>query len=108
MAQNGTNLLQLCYHPDIATSLDNIYEQCPICFNEIMEPKLTNCNHKMCTSCLDTWLLTKNTCPLCRRNIITHQNISIISVDESRLRIFATAFNLLYYLNGVVPPTYSS
>jgi hypothetical protein len=108
MSQNGKKLLQICYHENLVSNENIINEQCPICLDKIIAPKLTECNHKMCTSCLDNWLLTNITCPLCRKTIIKQQSISSEGDALARLHVFAMAFNMSYYLNGVAPPTYSS
>lgn len=108
MSQNGKKILQICYHANPESNENIINEQCPICLDKIIAPKLTECNHKMCVSCLDNWLLTNNTCPLCRKSIIKQQSISTNNDAHSRLHAYTMAFNMSYYLNGVAPPTYSS
>ena len=43
---------------------------CVICLDEIHGSHVTTpCNHKMHNKCLTHWLLTEDTCPLCRHNI---------------------------------------
>ena len=43
---------------------------CVICLDEIEGAHVTTpCNHKMHNKCLTQWLLTEDTCPLCRHDI---------------------------------------
>ena len=63
------------------TNIQNIRESsnsnedimCSICRNNIQENeplrKIKNCGHYFHLNCIDNWLLTNNTCPLCRCNI---------------------------------------
>ena len=39
---------------------------CSICMNDIVDCMKTPCDHEFCNSCLTHWLLTKNSCPMCR------------------------------------------
>ena len=46
-------------------------QSCPICLSDITdEIKLDGCNHSYCKECFVNWNKDKNTCPLCRQNII--------------------------------------
>lgn len=55
---------------------------CNICFeklkNPIMEP---SCNNIFCGRCILTWLQTKQTCPLCRENIVASELIYLSNPD---------------------------
>lgn len=44
---------------------------CVICYEdvELKNVETTECGHKFCKKCLTKWKKTKNTCPMCRRNI---------------------------------------
>jgi len=45
---------------------------CAICFNTMINNGATTktpCRHKFHSACLNTWLNTNNTCPLCRRQV---------------------------------------
>ena len=46
-------------------------EECTICLeNTTLErTKITDCKHTFHTECLEKWLTTNNSCPLCRTNI---------------------------------------
>ena len=52
--------------------IDNILEECPVCYNETnCNIKIKKCNHVFCKNCSKTWFTKhKNTCPICRTNII--------------------------------------
>ena len=41
---------------------------CPICY-EKHASETVDCNHKFCSTCLDTWTKINSTCPLCRAPI---------------------------------------
>jgi E3 ubiquitin-protein ligase SHPRH len=43
---------------------------CSICIGCIEDKIVTKCKHSFCNGCLTSWLLTNNTCPECRYNII--------------------------------------
>lgn len=49
---------------------------CNICFSDMVNSKVTFCNHQFCESCLDKWLQTQQSseqgagiCPVCRSTI---------------------------------------
>ena len=45
-------------------------QKCPICLEELeSEIKETSCEHTFHKYCLDKWLETKNSCPLCRESL---------------------------------------
>jgi len=51
----------------------NLDEHCSICLDEFKEGdelRFVECDHNFHKECLDKWLLLKNTCPICRKNII--------------------------------------
>lgn len=43
--------------------------KCPICLESLDKIFTTVCNHDFHESCINTWLETKNTCPLCRHDL---------------------------------------
>lgn len=44
--------------------------ECPICLDIIQNTSyLTECNHTYCKECLDTWLKSHITCPVCRKSL---------------------------------------
>ena len=38
---------------------------CNICSEDVKIIRRTKCNHEFCVNCLDKWLSTKKTCPVC-------------------------------------------
>lgn len=55
-------------------------KSCVICLNELQEGDktiLTKCEHLFHQKCLTTWLKTNITCPMCRKNAITGENIVV-------------------------------
>lgn len=46
-------------------------DSCPICLKIIgLESCITKCGHKFCTGCLLQSIQNKNTCPLCRNELV--------------------------------------
>lgn len=43
--------------------------ECQICSEEYCKLVKTVCNHEFCNSCLMTWLVKSNHCPICRKKI---------------------------------------
>ena len=42
-------------------------EQCAICYEPIVAPFKTDCNHIFCLECAKSWFPSSNTCPNCRK-----------------------------------------
>ena len=68
--------------------------ECAVCLTTNIIPTnkcITQCNHKFCKNCLDTWFdKGKNTCPMCRQALqyFNHNgaNTRIISIERNRIR----------------------
>jgi hypothetical protein len=43
----------------------NICNKCPICFEDKINNRITNCQHILCEECMGKWLKTYNKCPIC-------------------------------------------
>ena len=56
-------------------------ETCSICYESNVD-FLTTCNHKFCNSCITSWLLTNNNCPLCRKDIYDVENSDYEDSDD--------------------------
>ena len=71
------------------------YNLCSICHSEQEYPVMeTSCCNIFCSKCLLTWMLHKNTCPICRTNISSSnliyeykQNIEHVNVRQSRQQV---------------------
>ena len=53
--------------------------ECPICLNFLKtgDPvKINKCGHLFCLSCLTTWIISHDTCPICRQNLSNNQGQS--------------------------------
>jgi len=50
---------------------------CPICLAEFADGEkvrvLPNCNHRFHLECIDAWLVSHSSCPLCRHSLILHK-----------------------------------
>lgn len=41
-------------------------ENCPICMEKVQEQRTLPCGHVFCKDCINTWLVSNNSCPVCR------------------------------------------
>jgi hypothetical protein len=46
------------------------YNICPICYEEIIEEYVTECNHKFCKVCITKWAKIKPLCPYCKTGLL--------------------------------------
>ncbi|KAJ4889002.1 putative RING-H2 finger protein ATL49 [Raphanus sativus] len=64
---------------------------CPVCLSEFeTEDKLRllpKCSHAFHVDCIDTWLLSHSTCPLCRSNLLLSDFSSLHSPSSSYLLV---------------------
>jgi hypothetical protein len=62
---------------------------CAVCLSEFSEEDhlrlLPNCKHAFHVDCIDTWLLSNSTCPLCRHSLLLEEVLSSSSSSSSRL-----------------------
>lgn len=79
--------------------------ECPICQETTATPKITSCQHTFCVSCLDKWLETNNTCPMCRSQI-SEPNHTLPEIGD--IRIMAQNYNILRIMSGMGGLAYSS
>lgn len=72
-------------YTDITKLLKKYYE-CVICYNKTTEPIYLNCGHDFCKKCIDKWLESHNTCPICRKYIVSElDRLEIQSESELSL-----------------------
>lgn len=50
-------------------SADKHNDNCSICYEELEDSYKTTCNHIFHEKCINTWLKSNSTCPLCRANL---------------------------------------
>ena len=62
----------------------NEIKTCLICNNEYTKNEDNNikyikldCNHEFCEKCISKWCNLKNSCPLCRTNILTENHLNV-------------------------------
>lgn len=65
--------------------------ECAVCLGEFEGgeglKQLPNCSHFFHVSCIDTWLMTHSSCPLCRSQVFNHEySVSVCSVEENLSR----------------------
>ena len=44
-------------------------ENCSICLNTFKSKVKLSCSHQFCKNCIYKWMLTNNSCPMCRKDI---------------------------------------
>lgn len=52
----------------VTDSITREIETCPICLEYHKDDikKINKCGHKFCGTCIDTWLASHKTCPICK------------------------------------------
>ncbi|XP_028051202.1 LOW QUALITY PROTEIN: E3 ubiquitin-protein ligase ATL6-like [Camellia sinensis] len=65
--------------------------ECAVCINEFEDDEtlrlLPKCNHVFHSDCIDAWLASHSTCPVCRANLVPEEvNQSNESIDEHNFR----------------------
>lgn len=78
---------------------------CNICFDKLVNPIMEpSCHNLFCGKCILTWLRTKQSCPLCRQNIVANELIylrdsehteSKLEVEEKKLTKQETIVNII-------------
>lgn len=59
-------------------------KSCKICMEEYENINMNinfirlSCDHDFCEKCIATWTSTRNTCPICRTEIISEQQLTIV------------------------------
>jgi hypothetical protein len=94
--------LAICWKTD-----DDNGDQCPICWETITDHKTTECNHTMCTKCLDKWLEETNSCPICRKKIQNHTH-TLNDLSQIQIPVFASTYNVFRIMSGLGGLSYSS
>ncbi|KAL0429398.1 UNVERIFIED_CONTAM: E3 ubiquitin-protein ligase EL5 [Sesamum radiatum] len=85
MAITSSNLLKKFYggedHRPAAAIFDDISQCCAVCLDDIRGGdsyrELRECGHCYHSKCIDLWLRSHSTCPLCRTKIPQPQIISV-------------------------------
>lgn len=63
-------------------------EECPICLGTNQGDCQLSCGHQFCHTCLNSWSQRKNTCPLCRRQQVSWEQVShLIIPNNSHVRL---------------------
>ncbi|KAF7829971.1 RING-H2 finger protein ATL11-like [Senna tora] len=61
--------------------------ECAVCLNEFQEQEtlrfIPKCSHVFHTHCIDLWLSSHSTCPVCRANLSSHDASSSIQIADS-------------------------
>ncbi|KAL4340287.1 hypothetical protein GQ457_08G005930 [Hibiscus cannabinus] len=69
---------------------------CSVCLSEFVEDEslrlLPKCNHAFHVPCIDTWLNSHSTCPLCRANIVSvNQPATAVTAHEGSRNVSVSA-----------------
>lgn len=67
---NKNRALSVAGHLAIKDAIILFDEECPICIENLQETAVRlPCDHYFHKSCVNEWLFTHNTCPVCRKNL---------------------------------------
>ncbi|XP_077134543.1 uncharacterized protein LOC143788629 [Ranitomeya variabilis] len=88
------------------TSRGSEIENCPICL-DVLQGDITSllCRHSFHTTCLNTWLLEHQTCPLCRAVITSQHEEPMLPgevMEEQGHQHVGTVFHVFIYENITV------
>lgn len=62
---------------------------CPVCLDNLDKNSIaTMCNHSFHYDCIFKWLLTHDSCPSCRRNLIEKYNDIIANINKTDYQIY--------------------
>ena len=62
---------------DISFIAEQLVEKCAICLSKKKNPiEINNCHHIFCSKCIRKWYKINKSCPLCKSNIISLNQIS--------------------------------
>lgn len=75
------------------TEVDATGGVCPICQEEPKDPVQTQCEHRYCRECLQTWTDGHNTCPSCRKELYSRYDIP----ERRLITIMPYFYDLLEY-----------
>jgi len=50
--------------------IPTIGQDCSICCDELIKPVCLVCTHTFCRKCINKWINTHKTCPLCRVSLV--------------------------------------
>ncbi|KAK9279272.1 hypothetical protein L1049_013183 [Liquidambar formosana] len=78
-----------------STGLNMPATDCPICLAEFVQGEkvrvLPNCNHGFHVKCIDTWLVSRSSCPTCRQTLCDHPSTSSdLEVVDGRIPSLAS------------------
>ena len=68
-------------------------ETCSICCDAEVDYK-TDCNHNFCNTCITSWLLMNNNCPLCRNEFY---DTGIEEVSREEVIVILTGLQRILY-----------
>lgn len=56
---------------------------CPICYDDISTKTVLNCcSNSFCFKCINTWMVNKKNCPMCKQFIDRQENMFVIDEDK--------------------------
>jgi hypothetical protein len=64
--------------------------KCSICKDPFEEPVKTRCDHTFCYKCIEQWINTVNSCPICRSPISNDKSLTPVKTCLTFLHIFDT------------------
>ena len=68
-----------------AEQLANFDDVCAICYQELNNARITNCNHYFHSVCLRKWLYLQDVCPLCHKTLYKEQDLHMDEQSNGHL-----------------------
>ena len=77
--------------------------ECVICFSENTNENtfITKCEHAFCNKCITQWLISKNTCPLCRESLTKNQEQNQEQEEEEEDNSFG--IDVYHFEDEIIP-----
>ena len=72
------------YSQSVKQTVENLADaSCVICMEPFTEPTITPCHHVYCKKCIETSLISKRRCPMCRAPVTKESLIEISCVEQA-------------------------
>ena len=70
--------------------------KCSICYEILLLENsiITPCKHFFCSKCFFTWIRTKNSCPMCRQDLINQDRIYLPSYSSELIELISRGENI--------------
>tara|TARA_Y100001970_G_C14249921_1_gene871058 strand:+ start:1569 stop:2042 length:474 start_codon:yes stop_codon:yes gene_type:complete len=79
-------------------------KKCSICYEKLIleNSMVTPCKHFFCSKCFFRWIKTKNTCPMCRQDLINQERIFLPSYSAELIELIAKGEDISVANMGII------